>query len=98
MSEILSQPIFAEQLNSIFRVAVEGQEPIELVLSKVSELNRNYGTELFSIEFKGPKDFVLPQRTYQNEHAVMVKFDIMLVPIGRDEQGVDYEAVFNRLL
>jgi len=98
MTEKLNQAVFADNLNTTFLLNLEGLGPIELQLSKVSDINRSYGTEAFSIVFRGPGKAALSQRTYELQHETMGKFDIMLVPIGHDEQGVEYEAVFNRLI
>jgi len=38
---------------------------------------------------------VLPQRLYRLEHNGLGELDIFLVPIGKDEQGVSYQATFN---
>lgn len=94
----LTQGAFAEQLNTKFWLKLTGHDPIELDLIKVSELNLTFGTEAFSILFKGPKEFVLQQGTYQLEHDAMGTFHILLVPVGRNDEGTEYEAVFNRLL
>ena len=45
--------------------------------------------------FRGGGDVALPQRTYRMEHAEIGTFEIFLVPIGPDEKGLRYEAVFN---
>ena len=97
MTEALTQKAFADQINTKFTLVVEGFDPIELKLSRVSDLTVSNGAEGFSIVFKGPGEFVLRQSTYRLEHDAMGTFAILLVPIGKDEQGVDYEAVFNRL-
>jgi hypothetical protein len=34
---------------------------------------------------------------YGVEHDRLGTFDLFLVPVGADETGVSYEAVFNRL-
>jgi hypothetical protein len=34
---------------------------------------------------------------YRMEHDVLGALDLFLVPIARDEDGFQYEAVFNRL-
>lgn len=49
----------------------------------------------FSIEFLGPRDPVLPQRIYRLEHPALGALELFIVPIGRDADGVRYEAVFN---
>ncbi len=49
----------------------------------------------FSLIFSNPrKDSYLPQRTYSLEHAKLGVLEIFLVPIGPDENGMFYEAVF----
>jgi hypothetical protein len=93
----LSHAGFAEQVNSKFFLRSEDRE-IELELSQVSELKVTPGQEVFSLVFRGPATFVLPQQCYQLEHDQMGAFDILIVPIRRDDKGVYYEAVFNRLV
>ncbi|NQT89285.1 hypothetical protein HQ560_21130 [bacterium] len=51
--------------------------------------------QAFSLVFTGPPGCVLPQQTYQLIHQEMGELDIFLVPIGSDEEGTQYEAIFN---
>jgi hypothetical protein len=44
--------------------------------------------------FRGPGDVLLPQRIYRMEHEEIGVFDLFLVPIGPDEIGLRYEAIF----
>jgi hypothetical protein len=47
----------------------------------------------FRLEFLGPVDPMLPQGTY----PLAIdgdRFDIFIVPIGRDREGTRYDAVF----
>jgi hypothetical protein len=37
---------------------------------------------------------VLPQRIYHLEHPEVGGFDLFLVPVGPNAQGMQYEAVF----
>jgi len=37
---------------------------------------------------------LLPQRIYPMEHAHLGVFELFLVPIGPDQHGMGYEAVF----
>lgn len=53
------------------------------------------GRDPFSLLFQGPADVVLAQRTYRLSHPVLHELDIFLVPVGRNDQGVRYEAVFS---
>src|SRR5262245_31328898 len=49
----------------------------------------------FSLVFRGPKEFVLRQRIYPLEQEALGTPEIFLVPIGPDEVGQRYEAIFN---
>jgi hypothetical protein len=48
----------------------------------------------FSLLFQGPADPVLPQRIYHLEHDSVGPIEIFIVPVGRDDAGTSYEAVF----
>jgi hypothetical protein len=49
----------------------------------------------FTLEFRGPVDPVLPQRIYGLEHPSFGTLEIFIVPVGRDDDGTAYEAVFS---
>lgn len=49
----------------------------------------------FTITLRGPADPLLPQATYAMTHPAFGALDIFIVPIGRDADGVRYEAVFS---
>jgi hypothetical protein len=49
----------------------------------------------FSLVFRGPLDPVLPQRIYRFENDALGAFDLFIVPIGPDEAGMRYQAVFS---
>jgi hypothetical protein len=48
----------------------------------------------FSIVFRGPLQPVLSQGIRRVEHNGLGELDLFLVPIGPDETGMRYEAVF----
>ena len=48
----------------------------------------------FSIIFRGPSEPLLPQQIYRVEHEEQGAMDLFLVPLGPDEHGMQYEAVF----
>ena len=97
MSVPLTEAEFSKHLNTKFRVASE--QPIELELAEVKAyLNKAHeqtGMERFSAFFKGPREPFLPQSIYALEHDRMGAFELFLVPVGTDENGFRYEAVFN---
>jgi hypothetical protein len=50
--------------------------------------------EQFSLVFREPSGVVLPQMIYRVEHDELGAFELFLVPIGPDAEGMRYEAVF----
>jgi hypothetical protein len=50
--------------------------------------------EPFSLTFRGPGEPQLEQRTYPVSHPALGTFELFIVPVGRDADGVYYEAVF----
>jgi len=100
MGKELTQSNFSEYLGETFRVGLEEVEPVEMVLTEVSPLNypnpsNPSGREPFSVVLRGPGDRPLTQRIYQIEHEGMGSFELFIVPIGPDGEGLCYEAVFN---
>ena len=93
---------FSQYLNQKFRIQLEAMEPLEVELIEVTDLNPASGSDIepstsrsFSIIFRGPKDPSLPQGIYDIEHDKMGIPGLFLVPIGPDNDGMRYEAVFN---
>ena len=88
---------FAACLNQSFRVRL-GDTSLETELIQVSP----WGSPLpgqrqpFSLTFRGASEPILPQqRIYSVENAMIGTLELFLVPIGPDEQGMCYEAVFS---
>ena len=52
------------------------------------------GREPFTLAFRGPVSELLPQAIYRLESDVIEPLEIFLVPIGRDSEGITYEAIF----
>jgi len=70
-----------------------GETPLRLVqVRKLGQAQRAGGA--FSLEFVSPAGQVLPQATYPLEHSALGSLAIFLVPLGRTEDGVTYEAIF----
>jgi hypothetical protein len=69
---------------------------LELRLSDVRSngLRGGDGRTQFSVHFRGPRDPILPQMIYRLENPGTGVLELFLVPIGRDDAGVIYEAVF----
>ena len=48
----------------------------------------------FALYFLGPREPMLPQQMYNFRGAGVELLNLFIVPIGRDEEGTEYEAVF----
>jgi hypothetical protein len=98
MPEQLSKTFFSESMNTLFRLQADLGEMIDLELIELKEGYSSSRQEQFSITFRGPGNFILPQKTYRVEHDRIGQFDLFIVPIGQDKTSTYYEAVFNRLI
>ena len=49
----------------------------------------------FSIVLRSSNQNVLPQQIYQLSNATLGELQIFIVPIGADDTGVRYEAIFS---
>jgi hypothetical protein len=90
---VLTIDDFAKRVGKAFEVPVRGHR-LSLVLEAAQDLpgsSRIGGA--FRLEFLGPVDPVLGQGLFPFEIA-RERFDIFIVPIGRDQRGARYEAVF----
>jgi hypothetical protein len=94
----LQKTNFIEQLHTRFQVEYAPGQLVELELVEVREGRSSARQEVFAPTFQGPRDFYLPQGLYVFHQPVMEQFDLFIVPIGQDEHGFYYEAVFNRLI
>ena len=96
----LTHDDFARCVGERFRVTPEGEAnthlELELLRVDASALRDRVprARSPFSTVFLGPSEPVLPQSIYPLESATLGRLDLFLVPIGRDERGVRYEAVF----
>lgn len=86
---------FTPLVGEAFALEVEPGSKVEVRLAEAT------GRELpgaprapFSLVFTGPAEPMLRQGSRRLEHPSLGAFDLFLVPIGRDERGVHYEAVF----
>jgi hypothetical protein len=102
MLESFRHETFAERLGETFRLHVDDEHVFDFVLATVKTLSdkpwdypgRKSDRSPFSITFVGPTEYIFPQRIYRMENDAIGAFELFIVPIGRDEQGVQYEAVF----
>ncbi len=89
---------FAHLLNAEFVVVDDSSAPVPVILSEVSDCTATPHQETFSLDFLGPMDHFLPQGIHRVVNQKIGELDIFWVPIGLDQAGYHYEAVFTRLI
>ena len=106
MLEKYTESVFSECKGSTFRIHLESKGAVEVVLVDVQGLgvqssgedprgHEPTGRAPFSVVFRGPMDVQLTQGTYTVVHDTLGALDLFLVPIGPDQAGMRFEAVFN---
>ena len=94
-----SKATFTPYVNTVFRI-YSGSSIVITTLVKAEDIgpvpDQNVvGSECFVLKFSGTQ--TLPQNTYRIEHDALGRFDLFLVPAGKDKKGVYTQAVINRL-
>ena len=92
----LTKRMFEENLNTRFWLVEDGLEPYAVDLVECVNGHSTPRQEQFSLRFRGDRAQIFPQRIYAMKHEAIGEFELFLVPVGRDESGTFYEAVFNR--
>jgi hypothetical protein len=94
----LNQKTFDECRRTAFQILIPGYAPVPVELTDVTERNDSPKLEQFSLTFHNVAGVHLPQAIYDLEHEKLGRISLFLVPLGpRDGQGMDYQAVFNRI-
>ncbi len=88
---------FDPHVNSTFSVQLAPDLRVDLELVQITE-KRYSNTESFSLFFRGPRDIYLASMMHRLEHEAMGVLDVLITPVGKDDEGVNYQAVLCRLL
>ena len=97
MLEKLTAGDFEEHIGSTFSLSAAPDGP-QLTLVEVERGQRQPNaprTEPFGLLFTSETRSRLDQGTYALEHPAMGQFELFLVPIGPDQEGQRFEAIFN---
>jgi len=90
---------FKDRVGTVFTLSEEGVPPIPLTLETAELLPARFARPdtrpPFSLILICARPEILPQRIYDFDHADMGRLSLFVVPVGRDERGVLYQAVFN---
>ncbi len=101
MLDKLTIDMFTAHLGEKFRLRMEPERVVEVELVQVTPLksHKANGHEAprapFSVVFRGPLSTIAQQRIYPFEHDAMGTHEIFIVPIGPDQVGMLYEAIFS---
>ena len=90
----LTRQSFEPHLQTRFVLSNPSGDDVELELVEATDLPGHAEQRTpFSVLFTAPPP-MLGQGTYRLQHDEMGAVDLFLVPIGADDAGVRYEAVF----
>lgn len=98
MTEFFTMDTFSGHVGTRFLMHYGDSRTAELELISVSDVGSSPRQIQFSLEFQGPGDAPIAQGIYRIEHNTLGALELFLVPIGRNQTGVRYEAIFNRAL
>ena len=89
---------FKPYTDSEFQVLDDPSVPFDIKLVEVSDRGSSLRQEVFALLFNGPAAHFMKQGIHRLSHSGLGELQLFLVPVGQDEQGFQYEAVFNRLV
>jgi hypothetical protein len=92
----LTAAVFVPHVDTAFAID-DGGDAVEATLVEVRQLEGHDESirRPFVLLFRGPREPVLPQRTYEITHAQVGTHEIFIVPVESNDAGTLYEAVFN---
>ncbi|HEX2296263.1 MAG TPA: hypothetical protein VHN37_13270 [Actinomycetota bacterium] len=85
-------------VGDVFRLEFADHPPVDLTLVDAAPgpwQRPEGGKTAFRLEFSGPAQPLLEQRTYRMEHAALGPVDLFIVPLAQDGERSTYEAVVN---
>ena len=97
MTESPTIETFSQLSNKKFVMHFGESQSTELELVNVADVGSSDRQIQFSLVFVGRNAPVM-QGIYRLEHGELGTFDLFLVPIGMDQNGIQFEAIFNRVL
>ncbi|HZR02424.1 MAG TPA: hypothetical protein VFA81_04525 [Burkholderiales bacterium] len=86
---------FAGLSDRLFSASNVALELVDVDKPRADKSRRSGVREPFALLFRGPREPLLAQRIHRLENSELGALDIFLVPIGPDDIGQRYEAVFN---
>jgi hypothetical protein len=96
----MDQEAFAAYLGQSFRIEGEATAPLDVRLVDVADRRPpvgHHGGESFALIFRSLGDQPLSQHTYQFSHPALGSFPLFIVPGVASPEGINHEAIINRL-
>ena len=97
MTESPTIETFSQLSNKKFVMHFGESQSTDLELVNVADVGSSDRQIQFSLVFVGRNAPVM-QGIYRLVHDELGTFDLFLVPIGMDQNGIQFEAIFNRML
>jgi hypothetical protein len=101
VTELPTEDLFREAIGDQIELRLSDEASVTIVVADVtSHGERDPAPEAtvrrrpFSVTFRGPRDLNAPQRIYGLSHERLGEFELFLVPLGPNEDGMLLEAVF----
>jgi hypothetical protein len=98
MLESLTIESFEPHVGTSFWAEFSNGSKVELRLVRAAKVMESEAARLprhpFSLFFTGPESFLLKQHIYRLTHETLPAMEVFLVPVGKEEKGYLYEAVF----
>ena len=98
MPEYYTIEMFSEDVGKTLLMHCGNGQTAELKIVSVTDVGSSPRQLQFSVVFQAPVTAPIEQGIYRIEHDKLGELELFLVPIGRDKDGVQYEASFNRLI
>ena len=98
MADLLTLTTFTSLLGQKFQVSCANHDKQELELIEANSVPSRGDAprqDPFSLEFRASRDCGLWQGTVELEHESIGSTDLFLVPVGKDEKGMYFQALFN---
>jgi hypothetical protein len=89
---------FAGQMNSTFHFSSDTLAPFDTELVEAEQTMSNAIQSSFSLLFRAPGDTQSVQSLYNVSHPVLGEMLLFVVPVKQNDEGLFFEAVFNKLL
>lgn len=99
MNVLPNREDFAAELNTNFEAEADAEKVFVITLIEVKNIISNKIQECFSLLFCATaSEAPLFQQSFRLRHARLGEMELFLVPVKKNETGLFYEAVFNKLL